>query len=88
MKLIIVILSGADTENVIHKLLEGDFRFTRLNSSGGFLRRGNTTLLIGTPAQRVDKAIETIRGAAETPAEPGHRGAMIFVLDVQRFEQL
>jgi len=57
MKLIIVILSGADTDNVIHKLLERDFRFTRLTSSGGFLRRGNTTLLIGTAAERVDEAV-------------------------------
>lgn len=88
MKLIILILSGADTEHVIHKLLEAEFRFTRLSSSGGFLRRGNTTLLMGTPADRVDHAIDTIRSAAETPAAPGHRGVMVFVLDVQRFEQL
>lgn len=88
MKLLIVILSDADTENVIHKLLEADFRFTRLSSSGGFLRRGNTTLLMGTPAERVDRAIEVIRAAAGSPAEPGHRVAMVFVLDVQRFEQL
>lgn len=88
MKLLIVILSGTDAENVIHKLLEADFRFTRLSSTGGFLRRGNTTLLMGTPSERVDQAIDTIRAAAETPAEPGHRGAMIFVLDVKRFEQL
>jgi uncharacterized protein YaaQ len=88
VKLLIVILSDADTENVIHKLLEADFRFTRLSSSGGFLRRGNTTLLMGTPAERVDQAIETIRSAAGPPGETGHRVAMIFVLDVQRFEQL
>lgn len=88
MKLIVVILTGADTENVIHKLLEADFRFTRLSSSGGFLRRGNTTLLLGTPDERVDLAIETIRAAAEAPADPSHRGAMIFVLDAKRFEQL
>ncbi|HLC01689.1 MAG TPA: cyclic-di-AMP receptor [Anaerolineales bacterium] len=88
MKLVVVILSGADTENVIHKLLEADFRFTRLSSSGGFLRRGNTTLLMGTPDERVDLAIETMRAAAETSADTNHRGAMIFVLDVNRFEQL
>lgn len=87
MKLLIVILSDADAENVVHKLLEADFRFTRLSSSGGFLRRGNTTLLMGTPAERVDLAIETVRSAAGTPGETGHRAAMIFVLDVQRFEQ-
>lgn len=88
MKLLIVILSDGDMENVIHKLIEADFRFTRLSSSGGFLRRGNTTLLIGTPVERVDQAIDTIRAAAGEPTEPGQRMAMIFVLDVQRFEQL
>jgi uncharacterized protein YaaQ len=88
VKLLIVILSDSDVENVIHKLIEADFRFTRLNSSGGFLRRGNTTLLMGTPAERVEQAIDTIRSAAGSSADPGHRVAMIFVLDVQRFEQL
>jgi uncharacterized protein YaaQ len=88
VKLLIVILSDAATESVIHRLIQADFRFTRLSSSGGFLRRGNTTLLMGTPTERVEQAIDTIRIAAGEPAEPGHRAAMIFVLDVQRFEQL
>jgi len=88
MKLIIAILSDHDTEAVLKSLMEKDFRATRIASTGGFLRRGNTTLLIGLESDRTDAAIELIRNACREPEEHGRRRATVFVLGVGRFEQL
>ena len=67
MKLIIAILSDADAEEVLRALIEQGFRATRIASTGGFLRRGNTTLLIGLESDRTDAAIELIRNACREP---------------------
>lgn len=88
MKLIVAILNDHDTEAVLQVLMEKGFRATRIASTGGFLRRGNTTLLIGTEAERVAEAIDLIREACRAPEDPSQRRATIFVLDVARFEQL
>jgi uncharacterized protein YaaQ len=88
MKLIIAILNDHDTEVVLKSLMEKDFRATRIASTGGFLRRGNTTLLIGLESDRVNSAIELIREACGAPAESSQRRATVFVVDVARFEQL
>lgn len=88
MKLIVAILNDQDTEAVLQVLMEKEFRATRIASTGGFLRRGNTTLLIGTEAERIPAAIDLIREASHTPEDPSQRRATIFVLDVARYEQL
>jgi uncharacterized protein YaaQ len=88
MKLILAILSDQDAEAVLQVLMERDFRATRIASTGGFLRRGNTTLLIGVEADRVETAIQLIGEACGEPPESGQRRATLFVLDVGRYEQL
>jgi uncharacterized protein YaaQ len=88
MKLLIAILSDQDGESVLNALVQSDFRATRIASTGAFLRRGNTTLLIGLEDERVDSALELIRENAGEPEQPGQRRATLFVLDVSRFEQL
>lgn len=88
MKMMIVILDDFDAENALRALIEKDFRVTRVASTGGFLRRGNTTLLMGTKTDRVDEAIEIIREACAEPKEEGQSRATVFVLDMARFEQL
>jgi len=88
MKLIIAILNDADAEEVLRALIEQGFRATRIASTGGFLRRGNTTLLIGLESDRVNSAIELIREACLPPEDKGQRRATVFVVDVARFEQL
>jgi uncharacterized protein YaaQ len=88
VKMMIVILDDFDAENALRALIEKDFRVTRVASTGGFLRRGNTTLLMGTKTDRVDEAIEIIREACAEPTEPGKSRATVFVLDMARFEQL
>ena len=62
MKLIIAIVNKEDASELLHRLSKGGYMSTRLATTGGFLRKGNVTLLIGTEEERVDPCLEIIRG--------------------------
>ncbi|HHE70793.1 MAG TPA: hypothetical protein ENL34_00740, partial [Chloroflexi bacterium] len=47
MKLVVAIVRDTDAMDVSDALVENDFRMTRVASTGGFLKRGLVTLLIG-----------------------------------------
>jgi uncharacterized protein YaaQ len=87
MKLIIAVIRDVDDPALSEKLTEGGFRFTRVASTGGFLRKGNVTLLIGLPAEKVEAAIDVFRTACR-PAETGQSRAILFVVDSPLVEQL
>jgi uncharacterized protein YaaQ len=87
MKLIIAILKDADSDAVIQALTSAQFRVTRIASTGGLLRRGVATLLVGVEDEKVDAAIDVVRGS--TPEPPPHeKRATIFVVDVTRHIQV
>jgi uncharacterized protein YaaQ len=85
MKLIIAIIRDSDCDNVSRALTSSNFRVTSIASTGGFLRRGQTTLLIGLDDEHVDSALDIIRGNCSTPPEPNTKRATIFVVKVDRF---
>ena len=87
MKLMFVIVRSEDSENVMNMLVEAEFGVTHVASTGGFLRKGNATLLIATDEEKVDKAMEVIRNATTEPQD-NQRRATIFVLNLESFEQL
>lgn len=60
MKLIIAIVSNDDCAKVQSELTKSGYSITKLSTTGGFLMSGNTTLICGTPADRVDKALSII----------------------------
>ena len=60
MKLMIVIVQEEDASRCIGKLMEAGFSATRLSTTGGFLRAGNTTLLLGIDDAQVDSAMQVI----------------------------
>lgn len=60
MKLIIAIVQDEDSGILIDELMAEDFRVTKLASTGGFLKSGNTTLLIGLEDEKVESCIHTI----------------------------
>ncbi len=88
MKLIMAILNRRDAENALDSLVQRDFRATSLASTGGYLRRRNTTLLVGVQDEVVDEAIDIIRDAASEPTGPEQGKGVAFVLEVEDFEQL
>ena len=87
MKLIIAIVRDVDAGPVIEKLVTHGHRVTRVASTGGFLRRGNVTLLIGAEEQHVEPVIDTLRDTC-SPPEPGQHRATLFVVDASHFEQV
>lgn len=88
MKMIIAIVDDDDCDTVIKALISDGLRVTRIASTGGFLRRGNSTMMLGLDDDKVDQAIHIIRDHTTTPAGPGMRRATIFVLNVDQFTQL
>jgi len=87
MKLLIVILQDGDAGAVTERLIAEGYRVTRIASTGGFLRRGNVTLLIGAEAAEVDGVIDLLRQTC-APPEPGQHRATVFVVEAAHFEQV
>lgn len=87
MKMIILILKDSDSETVTQALTSADYRVTRVASTGGFLRSGVATLLLGVDNDRVDSAIGLIREKI-SKAAPNEKRATLFVVPVERFEQV
>ncbi len=88
MKLILAIIHDHDNEPVSQALINAGFRVTRIASTGGFIRRGSSTLLIGVENDRVDTAIEAIRQSSAVPGETEQHRATLFVLPVEEYLQI
>ena len=61
MKLIVAIVHDEDVGELIEELTKESYRVTKLSTTGGFLRMGNTTLLIGIEDDQLDNVIEIIK---------------------------
>lgn len=88
MKMVIAIVRDADNDTILQALLDADYRVTKIASSGGFLRRGNTTLMIGVDEEQVEVVIQIIRDRCAPTLDLAVKHATVFVLDVDRFEQI
>lgn len=66
MKLIIAIVQDQDAPSLIEELMDKDFRVTKLASTGGFLKAGNTTLLSGVEDEKVDEVLTIIEENCKT----------------------
>lgn len=86
MKMIISVLRDTDADAVSQGLTSAKFRMTRVASTGGFFKKGTVTLLIGVDDTRVDAAIKVLHETT-TPVE-GEKRCTIFVVPVERFEQI
>ncbi len=61
MKLIISIVQDEDASDVIEALTDENYRVTKLATTGGFLKSGNTTLMTGVEENQVNDVIEIIK---------------------------
>lgn len=66
MKLVIVIVHDEDSYSLIERLTESNFGVTKLASTGGFLKSGNTTLLVGVKKEKVQEVIDIIKDVCKT----------------------
>ena len=60
VKLVTAVVHSEDAGNLVDALLEKEFRATRLQSSGGFLKQGNATILVGVEDDQVDAVLEIV----------------------------
>ena len=80
MKLLVFVTESALADPTVDALVEQGFRVTRLASTGGFLRKGNTTLLVGVEENLIDRAISLVKRTAP--------GALAISLDLERYERI
>lgn len=66
MKLVIAIVHERDRTRVSDALLNAGHKFTKISSTGGFLRDGNATLLIGAEDDEVDNVLSVVRESCKT----------------------
>lgn len=60
MKLVMAIINDEDAYSLMNALNERGYRVTKLASTGGFLRSGNTTLITGVEDDNIDDVVDTI----------------------------
>ncbi|MFR7881181.1 MAG: cyclic-di-AMP receptor [Christensenellales bacterium] len=66
MKLMLIIISNEDTQDVTKGLLKEKFYVTKLATTGGLLHGGNTTLLLGVADEEVNRVKEIVSVYAKT----------------------
>ncbi|HEU4758634.1 MAG TPA: cyclic-di-AMP receptor [Dehalococcoidia bacterium] len=68
-KLLVVITADGDADTLIQKLVERGYPATKVSSTGGFLRRGNATILSGVDADDVENVVAVIRNVCKARTE-------------------
>ena len=69
MKLVLAIVQDDDAIDLIEELTDKDYRVTKLATTGGFLKSGNTTLMIGVEEKVVKNLINVIEDVCKRRKE-------------------
>jgi len=107
-KLLVIIAATDDVDRLLDRMTAAGYPATKISSTGGFLRRGNATILSGVVAGAVDEVLAIVHAECKPREEyvpvqtlpfpgslpPGQPlqvrvgGAIVFVMDIQRFEKI
>ena len=87
MKMLIIIVKDNDADSLTRAFTTEKFRVTRIASTGGLLRKGVVTMLAGVEESQVDGAIQMVRQTLP-PLASGEKRATLFVVPVEKFEQV
>lgn len=93
MKLVIAIIQDEYISKVLKSLMAEKVRITKLSSTGGFLKSGNTTLLVGVENDKLDNLVEIIRKQCKSTkvkvkdgdSEITVGGANLFIMDIDQY---
>jgi uncharacterized protein YaaQ len=66
MKLVVAVIHDRDQKRTSDALLKAGFKFTKIASTGGFLREGNVTMLIGAKEDQVDGLLSLLDTSSRT----------------------
>ena len=61
MKLVIGIINSDDANDLLAEITKASFQATKLSTSGGFLKMGNVTVLVGVEDEKVDEVVEIFK---------------------------
>ena len=61
VKLVVAIVHNEDAGALVDALLDREYRATRLNSSGGFLKQSNATIILGVEDDQIDTVLGIVR---------------------------
>ena len=108
LKLVVIISADSDADRLMKALIGRGYPATKISSTGGFLHRGNATILSGVESNEVDEEFALVRAECHArteyvpvqtlpffseaaslsePVEVRVGGAIVFVLNVERFEK-
>ena len=59
--MVVAIVHAEDASTLTDALLDGEYRATRLHSSGGFLKQSNATIIVGVEDEQVEAVLSIIR---------------------------
>jgi len=90
LKLLLSVLDDRTAGKVADALVARRYGVTRINTTGGFLKRGNATLLVGVDESQVDDAIAVMRSAyaQSHPEDSSSPTGPVFVLNVEHLERM
>ena len=108
LKLVIIIAANEDSDRLVERMVQAGYPATKVSSTGGFLRRGNATILSGVDSAAIDKVLDMVKAECQPREEyvpiqglpfpgslpPGQPisvrtgGAIVFVVDIERFEKI
>ncbi|MDT2824734.1 cyclic-di-AMP receptor [Vagococcus lutrae] len=66
MKLILAIVQDKDSQRLSNRLVEENIRATKLSTTGGFLKSGNSTFIVGIEDERVEDVLGVIKDTCES----------------------
>jgi len=69
MKMVVAIVQAYDTDRLLRSVTSAGFRVTRMQSTGGFLRSGNSTVLMGVEDDRVQECLQLISSSSRARLE-------------------
>lgn len=65
MKLVVCIVHNRDKGKITDEMVQAGFKFTIIGSTGGFLREGNTTFLVGVQDDELNTLLELVRANSQ-----------------------
>lgn len=66
MKLVLAIVQDKDSTRLSNEFVDANIRATKLSTTGGFLKSGNTTFIVGIEDERVEEVLSIIRETCQS----------------------
>lgn len=87
MKLVMAIIQDHIAQDVLLELSNAGHRATKLSSTGGFFKKGNTTIMIGSEDDKVEEVKEIIENISKAKKQIDEKtsNAVVFVLEMNKF---